>query len=282
MYLALERYSRPHTVAECLELYEAPGTALLAGGTELNAGGHEDLTHVIDLQALPLGGIALRGDQLHIGAGVTLGRLRRDPALDRPPLAALREAAAAFASVPIQNRATVGGRIASNRSDQDLPPALLALGARVHLARLRGGRVEETVIDYPTGLARSVLPRALITGVSLPLDTAASALRRCGRTAVDVPLATCAAARHPGGVRLAANVQGFSAAALARLPASEALVAGWGAGRPEDWRAQARAALLGELKGYADARASGDYRRDLAATLMVRALAAVFGEEEIR
>lgn len=282
MYLALERYSRPKTVAECLALFEAPGTALLSGGTELNAGGHEELTHVIDLQALPIDQIEVRGNMLFVGARVTLSRLRRDPATQAGPLAALREAAAAFASIPLQNRATVGGRIATNRSDQDLPPALLALGARVHLSRLEDGRVAETTIDYPTGISRAVLPNALITGVSIPLDITASALRRFGRTAVDVPLATCAAARHPDGVRLAANVQGFSSAALTRLSATEQLAHTWHDHRPDNWRPLARTALLGELALHQDARASGTYRRDLAATLMIRAMAAVFGEEETR
>ncbi len=282
MYLALERYSRPETVAECLRLYEEPGAALLSGGTELNAGGHEELTQVIDLQALPLTEISIDSGELRIGAAVTLGQLRHHPAVQADALGALQAATAAFANVPIQNRATIGGRIASNRSDQDVPPALLALGARVKLCRLSQGKVEETEIDYPTGSARSVLARALIVGVTIPLTAEVSALRRFGRTKVDTPLATCAAARAGNAIRLAANVQGFSAADLTRLDATEQLTTTWTDSRPADWRDLARVTLLGELESYTDARAGGDYRRDLTATLAVRALAAVFGEEETR
>ena len=282
MYLALERYSRPETVAECLQLYEEPGAALLAGGTELNAGGHEELTQVIDLQALPLTEIRVDAGALHIGASVTLGQLRHHDALQSDGLAALQAAAVAFANVPIQNRATIGGRIASNRSDQDVPPALLALGARVKLCRLSDGAIVDSEIDYPTGSARSLLARALIVGVTIPLTNEISALRRFGRTKVDTPLATCAAARGAGAIRLAANVQDFSAAALTRLDATEKLATTWTDSRPADWRDLARVTLLGELTNYSDARAGGDYRRDLTATLAVRALAAVFGAEETR
>lgn len=282
MYLALERYSRPSTIEECLRLYDQPGgkSALLAGGTELNAGDNEELTHVVDIQALPLDSIAVDGETLRIGACVTLGRLRRESRLQGEELAALREAAAGFANLPIQNRATLGGRIASDRSDQDIPPALLALGARLQLARMRDGKVEQSVVDYPTGPGRAVLHGALVTEVVLPLGNKVSALRRFGRTAVDVPLASCAAALRGGAVYLAANVQGIDAASLARLDATEKLATDWVDQRPGDWRDVARASLLGELASYEDGWATGSYRRDLGATLMVRAMAALFGEEE--
>ena len=66
------------------------------------------------------------------------------------------------------------------------------------------------------------------------------------------------------------------------MTATEGLAQGWAARRPRDWRVLARTTLSNELAAYEDARASGVYRRDLAATMMVRAMAAVFGEEETR
>jgi len=284
MYLTLDKYSRPETVEECLRLLHGEGqvAALLAGGTELNVRGHESLTHVIDLQALAFDGIALEGDSLRLGAGVTLGRLRRDDALAGEQFTALRQAAAAFANVGIQNRATLGGRIMVDRPDQDLPPALAALGAQLKIHRLEGDASQASVIDYPLGAAaREALKGALISEVVIPLAEGRSALRRFGRSAVDRPLATCAAALCGDALRLTANMQGPDAGSLRRFTATEKLAAGWLGARPADWRMMARMSLLGEAAAHGDAFASGGYRRDLTATLALRALAAILGEEEI-
>lgn len=171
----------------------------------------------------------------------------------------------------------------SERSDQDLPPALAALGAQLRVVKLSGAGLDTEVLEYPAGEeARAALAGSLLTAVMIPVSRGRSALRRFGRTAVDVPLASCAAAEHAGGIRLAANVQGATAASLKRLSATEKLVTSWDGERPDDWRGIARESLLGELEAYEDAWAGGEYRRDLSATLMLRAMAAVFGEEEIQ
>lgn len=285
MYLSLSKYRRPESVEEALRLVAdaGPNAAFLAGGTDLNVHGHEHLEEVVDLQALALDGIVLTKDELRLGASVTLGKLRRDAAIaEDPHFTALRQAAAAFAVVGIQNRATLGGRIRVERPDQDLPAALLALGARLVVQRLKGGAPVTETHDYPVGAAaRAALEGALITEVIVPRTKGPSCLRRFGRSAVDRPLMTCAAALCGEEVRLAANLQGPAAADLALLSKTAKLATGWLAARPADWRAQARASLLSEVGAHGDAFASGEYRRDLAATLTLRALAAVLGEEEV-
>jgi CO/xanthine dehydrogenase FAD-binding subunit len=284
MYLALQRYSRPDTVHECLRLFHEPEqrAALLSGGTDLNHQGHDELTHVIDLQALPLADVKREEGVLRVGARVTLAELRRSPALAGPWLTALREAAGAYAVLALQNRSTLGGRIASDRHDLDLPPALVALGALLEVQRWKDGEVVEEILRYPLGEARAALRGALVTAVLLPAPgEGVSASRRFARTAVDVPLATVSAARRAGVVRVAANVQGPSAADLRRLSRTEALASSWGERPPAAWRAEARSVASADAASWTDPWASGTYRNDLTATLAVRALAAVFGEPEI-
>ncbi len=284
MYLALERYSRPESIQQCLELLNEPEqrAALLSGGTDLNVSGHEQLTHVIDLQALSLDSIEERGDELRIGSCVTLGRLRRDAHLQRPCFAALQQAAGGLANVGIQNRSTIGGRIVVDRADQDVPPALAAIGAKLRLARLEDGKLGEQLIDYPVGTtARKALTNALVMQVVLPISPGRSARRRFGRSAVDVPLGCCAAMHDGSAYRLVAGLQGPGAAGLKRLDQAEQMLGSWGGSPPEDWRQTLRAALLDELEELSDAWASGSYRKDLSATLMTRAVAAVLGEQEV-
>lgn len=299
MYLALERYSRPATVAGCLALMaeaQDEPTALIAGGTELNVRGHEELVHVIDLQALPFKEVRREGDVLRVGSLVTLTRLRRDPAFQDPLFEALRDAAAGFAVLALQNRRTIGGRVYTDRSDEELPPVLAALGAKLRLLRPgRAGAIDEQVIDYPLGAAaRRALRGALLAEVLLPLTAGKSAYRRFSRTAVDAPLANAAVVSRPAGVRLAVNLQGARAAHLKRLADTEDLIAAWnglqldpagplprGAAWPAGWREAVRLCLMTELEAWGDAWASGEYRQDVTATLVVRALARVLGEPEV-
>lgn len=289
MYLALERYSRPTSVEECLALMaeaQDEPTALIAGGTELNVRGHEELVHLIDLQALPFKEVRREGDVLRVGALVTLARLRREAAFQEPLFDALREAAAGFAVVALQNRRTLGGRVCTDRGDEDVPPVLAALGAKLRLLRPgRAGAVEEQVVDYPLGAAaRRALRGALLAEVLIPLTPGKSAYRRFARTAVDAPLANAACVSRPAGVRLAVNLQGPRAAHLKRLGDTEALIASWnhgGGSWPAGWREAVRLCLMTELEAWGDAWASGEYRQDVTATLVVRALAKVVGEKEV-
>ncbi|MAE70471.1 MAG: hypothetical protein CME06_08395 [Gemmatimonadetes bacterium] len=287
MYLSLEHYERPSTVEECLRLLHHPDeeAAILAGGTELNVRGHEALERVVDIQGLGIDRLRVDRGEVRIGAGTTLARIAEHRGLAEPPMAALREAALAFANVAIQNRSTMGGRIMIDRPDQDLPPALAVLGARLRLAHFDRAeeRVREVEIDYPTrDGARAALEGALLLEVIIPVDgTDASALRRMGRSAVDAPLATVAVAIRGDRVRVAANMQGSTADSLRLLEKTEALASAWLSRRPEGWRDEARASLAAELEAYGDDWASGEYRRDLGTTLGVRALAVLFGEEEL-
>lgn len=282
MYLALERVTRPASVEEALrELRSAgPGAAYLGGGSDLNVRGHEELRTLVDLQALPLKKVEATAQEIRIGALVTLAQLRREPLLAQRPFGIVREAAAGYAVVALQNRGTIGGRVMLDRGDQDLPPALLALGARLRLARLEGEKVVETTIDYPVGgQARAALRGALLLEVILPRRPGTSGFRRFGRLAVDAPLATVAVVLRTGEARVAVNAQGPRAGDLRLLGRAAGLLEGWNGSRPADWKDHLREAALAELPSWSDALVSGEYRRDLTATLVVRAAAAAAGEE---
>ncbi|RMG10866.1 MAG: hypothetical protein D6731_16600 [Planctomycetota bacterium] len=285
MYLSLDRYSRPATAEEALRLVaESEGpAAFIAGGTDLNAGDHEAIAHLVDLQALPMKEVRVFGEPaaLHLGSLVTLSTLRRHPLLGGELLAAVREAAGGYANLALQNRSTLGGRVMAARVDHDLPAALLALGARLHVARLRDGfgvAVERVAAPEAD---RTALDGGLLVGVEVPLGEGRSAHRRFGRSAVDVPLACVSACRRGDRWRVVAGVQAAAPPGLRRLRRLEELVAAWGSAPPPDWREAAREACRAELPEHACRWISADYRRDLTATLAVRALAAVLEEEEL-
>ncbi|TNF34869.1 MAG: hypothetical protein EP329_06810, partial [Deltaproteobacteria bacterium] len=132
MYLDLESYARPATLAEALALLAAPETRAIAGGTHLNVHGHEHLRGVVDLQALGLGGVQRDGATFRIGATATLSELL---AADLPSgLAALGQAADAEKNRAIRNRSTVGGRVSRDRANGRVATALQALEAELEVA----------------------------------------------------------------------------------------------------------------------------------------------------
>ena len=85
------------------------------------------LNGVADMQQIDVG-----ADQIRIGAGVTITGLEIMLAKRHPSFAAMLRR---YASTQIRNAATIGGNIANGSPIGDGPPALIALGATLHLRR---------------------------------------------------------------------------------------------------------------------------------------------------
>ena len=77
-------YHRPDTVEQALALLTAEGNVALAGGTLLNADDDPTPVGMVDLQGLGLTSISVTGDQIELGAMVTLHDLRYNGSI--PPV----------------------------------------------------------------------------------------------------------------------------------------------------------------------------------------------------
>jgi xanthine dehydrogenase small subunit len=132
-----QQFISPIALDELAELYlNEPDAILLAGGTDVGlwvTKQRRQLTKLIDLtRVAELARMEVSDHGLRIGAMVThraateaLAALHRD----------LGELMRRFASIQIRNAGTVGGNIANGSPIGDLPPALIALGARLRLRR---------------------------------------------------------------------------------------------------------------------------------------------------
>jgi xanthine dehydrogenase small subunit len=101
------------------------------------------LSGVTDLQQ-----IEDQGDTIRIGAGVTIAALRHALA---PRFPSLGELLRRYSSEQVRNAATIGGNIANGSPIGDGPPALIALGAVLHLRRgdvRREMALEDFFIEY--------------------------------------------------------------------------------------------------------------------------------------
>ena len=277
-------YHRPNDLDTALRLRAATGARPMAGGTDLfpadavrTAWGEPGLARddLLDLACLPdLARIDDLGDRVEIGALVTWAAAA---SCTLPPwFDAVRVAAREVGGAQIQNRGTIAGNLCNASPAADAVPPLLALDARVRLAR--SGRTRELALaDFLRGNRQTALePDELLTHIVVPAPPpeARSVFLKLGaRRYLVISIAMVAAtitldgSGRIGDVRIAV---GACSAVARRLGALEARLSGL---TPAAAAATVTGADLDTLAPLDDIRASADYRRHAALVLVRRAIA---------
>lgn len=271
MLLNVTEYHRPETVEDALRLLSRPGvkTAPLAGGTLLVGQRDDELQAVVDLRALGLNTISEQGNQIHVGAMVTLQALVDAPLAQEMAGGILAQAAKSSAARLIRNAATTGGTLAAGpAANADLSVALAALNARATLVGLSERAVPaEAVFD-------ELQPGELLTEIIIerPPANTEGAFLRVARSPDDVALVHAAATLliHNGICQQASVTVGGVGMAPLRLRAAENALTGKSV--DQEQIAAAVAAGIDTFAPQPDFRASPAYRRDVAATLARRTL----------
>lgn len=249
-----------------------PNATLIAGATDVGLWVTKqlrDLTPVAFLNGVTdLQHIEQQGSAVHIGAGVTITQLHEAMQPLHPSFAELLRR---YASVQIRNAATIGGNIANGSPIGDGPPALIALGATLHLRRgdeMRALPLETFFLDYRK---QDRLPGEFVAGISIPASAPALRCYKlskrfdqdisavCGCFNVTVDNGTVTAARIAFG-------------GMAGIPKRAALAEAAVMGQP--WTlatAQVAATAMAlDFTPLSDMRASADYRLLTAQNLMIR------------
>ena len=253
----VRRYVAPASLADALETLAELGPAArpVAGGTdlllELSRGARPGVETLVDLSAVAgLDAITITGTGRDGGGGdggqgrggggrgggdqgqsrVELGPLVTHGAVvghDRLRAAALPLAQACLevGGPPLRNRATVAGNLVTASPANDTISALMALGAELTLASVRGERTV-AVSDFFTGYRATVLePDELITKIAFDaLDGSPDALGGSPGT-LGEPSGTLGGSLGPGrrgvfvklGLRRAQAISVVHAAAVARF-----------------------------------------------------------------
>jgi xanthine dehydrogenase small subunit len=132
-----QQWFAPRSIDELADVYSKhPDAVLIAGATDVGLWVTKqqrhlatliDVTRVAGLNEIKetVDGLAIGAAVSHRDATAALARLHPD----------LGELLRRFASIQIRNAGTVGGNIANGSPIGDLPPALIALGARLRLHR---------------------------------------------------------------------------------------------------------------------------------------------------
>ncbi|MBW7849464.1 MAG: FAD binding domain-containing protein [Rhodospirillales bacterium] len=143
---AIQRYLAPTTLEEALDALRESEATILAGGTDVmpqsQAGRLRLQPTLLNIRRIDeLGGIALDGASIRIGALATISELLESELInERLPI--LAEAADHFASPQIRNAGTVGGNVCNASPAGDTLVPLIVLNAEVELASKRDGKVE--------------------------------------------------------------------------------------------------------------------------------------------
>jgi carbon-monoxide dehydrogenase small subunit/xanthine dehydrogenase small subunit len=270
-------FYRPRSLDDAIEiLAQRPGEVRpVAGGTDILVhakDGQQDRAALFDISAIPeLKGIEERDGHVWIGAGASHTEIMHSP-LVAQWLPALHQACAVIGGPQIRNRGTLGGNLANASPAADAVPPLVAVGAVVELVSANGRR-EVSIDDFSTGYRKTVLePDELILGVRVPKRAGLrSTFLRLGQrqaqaiSKVSLALAMTFKDGRPDFVRVAL---GSVAPTVIRAPATEKALLGGG----YDGLVRARQAIREEVKPIDDIRSTGDYRREMAAVLLARAV----------
>jgi CO/xanthine dehydrogenase FAD-binding subunit len=270
-------YFRPTTLDEAVDTLSRHGGQILSGGTDFfpALGDRPIASAIVDISGVAeLRGVSFSDREIRIGGLATWTEVLRT-ALPSC-FDALKAAAREVGSIQIQNRGTVAGNLCNASPAADGVPPLLALDAEVELASQAGVR-RLPLAQFLVGNRRTVR-RAdeVLSAVIVPrgLDDARSAFLKLGsrRYLVISIVMVAAVVQVDAEERIAqARVAVGSCSAVAqRLLQLEQSLVGQGAVRGFSDRVAPE--HLAGLAPIDDVRATTDYRRDAALTLVKRAL----------
>ena len=245
----ITNYHRPQTLDEALTLLTQPNTFPLGGGTLLSHG-TTDSVQVVDLQALGLNSLTRNGNNLELGATLTLQALLES---EHCP-AVLKSALKLEAPLNIRNAATVAGTVIACDGRSTFASVLLAMDAKITMSSQQ--KVEETINIGELLPLREQVRGKLITKVVIPLNVKL-AFESVAKTPADKPIVCAALAQWNSG-RTRLVLGGYGKSPMLAMDGTEA----------EGVEAAARNTYH-EAK---DEWASAEYRIDVAATLAKRCL----------
>jgi CO/xanthine dehydrogenase FAD-binding subunit len=269
-------YARPSNLDDALGLLVESGAHIIAGGTDVYPGAGErplqaDYVDVSNISALR--GVSVDGACVRIGATTTWSDIARTylpPAFD-----ALKVAARDVGAVQIQNRGTIAGNLCNASPAADGAPPLMILDAEVELASRRGTR--RIALNAFINGSRSTLlaPGEVMTAIitPMPAPTMRSAFFKLGARrylVISIVMVAVALDIVEGIVVDARIAVGACSVVAQRMREAERRLIGASAG--PDLALSIETKDLARLSPIDDVRASADYRRDAALTLLRRAI----------
>ncbi len=187
-------YNRPTSISEALSLLTRtqPLSYPLGGGTVLNRGLDKQIA-VVDLQNLGLDTIEKKGNNLQVGATVTLQRLLEMSGLAKD----ITKAITHEATLNLRQMATIAGKLVTSDGRSPFATAMLALDVGLEVLELDVKPKEVRLGDW-LPLRHNFMLGKLISKVSIPLNVRI-AYDYISRTPADLPIVCAAVAQWESG-----------------------------------------------------------------------------------
>jgi xanthine dehydrogenase small subunit len=269
------QHFHPQTTDDLAHWYAAhPDATLIAGATDVGLWVTKQFRRLGPIAFLnqieDLRGITDAGDHWRIGAMTTITDLEAHFAPHHPSLAAMLRR---YGSTQVRNAATIGGNIANGSPIGDGPPALIAMGATLHLRHGDARRslpLEDFFIEYGK---QDRAPGEFVEAVTVPkqpdslrcyklskrFDQDISAVCGCINISRDKDTITDARIAF-GGMAGIPKRAAQTEAALINQPFTEQTIR------------LAMAALQQDFQPLSDVRASAQYRMATAQNMLMRYL----------
>ncbi|WP_292937379.1 xanthine dehydrogenase family protein subunit M [Noviherbaspirillum sp.] len=280
-------YHRPSSLEEALEqlAHSGENVKVIAGGQSLGPmmnmrlATPSDLVDLNDLTELAY--IRDAGDALEIGA-LTRHHQIEESAVVKSRCPLLAQAAQTIGHYAIRQRGTLGGSLAHADPAAQLALVAVTLGAQIKVVSIRGQRTIPASEFFLSVMATALEPDEIILSVRFPAATPDEGAsfqlfnRRHGDFAI-VAVAITVALQAGRAARLRVGIAGTGPVpvaydAVARLFSGRVADAGW-----IDELAQA---VRGAVAPEDDGRIPAEFRREITATLVKRAIQSAIGRAE--
>jgi len=278
-------YAAATSVDEAVGLLAARGdrAKILAGGTDIIVQLRENLREadlVVDVKRIPeLTKFEFSPQTgLKLGASVPCYQVYENADICRA-YPALSDSARIIGGWQIQSRASIGGNLCNSSPAADSIPALIALGAKAHIAGPDGRRTVP-VDQFCTAPGRNVLKRGeLLTAIEFPAPAkqAGSHYQRfIPRNEMDIAVVGVGVWLRLEGATIAEGRIALGAVAPTPIYAAEASEFLKGKPAGEDTFKQAGELARKIAKPISDMRGPAEHRVHLVGVLVARSLAAAF------
>lgn len=263
--LQIREYIRASSLDEAYELNQKKSNIIIGGMHWLKMGNRR-VNAAVDLSGLGLDEITETEDDFEIGCMVSLRQLERHEGLNRYTQNAVKEALKDIVGVQFRNTATIGGSIYGRYGFSDVLTVFMALDTYVVCHKAGKVSLREFAGRKPD---RDIIVKIIVNKKPVNISYMA---QRHART--DFPILTCAVSFIDGKWQAAVGAR----PARAELVADDESIIASGASISEAEAAAFGNHVAQQLSFGTNMRGSAEYRRQIAAVLVRRAVLKAGGE----
>ncbi len=275
-------YHEPENMRSALEMMSSlkSNAKIIAGGTDILVNMKKGIIspkYLVSLAKMKeLFVLEQRKKGIAIGSHVIVSELAESDLLWKK-FSVIAKAASVLGSPLIRNRATIGGNIVTARPAADLPPALMAVGAKVEL-KSKKGRREVGLDEFFLGPGKTVIrPDEILTKIiinELPPFTGGDYMKLGHRKALEIAIVAVASRitlDKPQGIIKSARIilSAVAPQAIHAVSAEKVLMNE----RPTEKLIERAAALaMQDCRPITDIRGGAEYRKEIVKVLTKRTL----------